>query len=116
MVIPEAIIESWPMDFMPDQFPVGHSFRLLNVIDDFNREGLGIEGDFTHVLAGTGSDRRMPMQPHWLSPRLSKQLTVHVQRRNTDIALGEITPRMKVAMAAKCLLVASVKNGRILCE
>ena len=25
----------------------GRAFRLLNVLDDFNREGLGIEGDFS---------------------------------------------------------------------
>ena len=35
------------MDFMHDQLQDGRSFRLLNVIDDFNREALGIEVDFT---------------------------------------------------------------------
>ncbi len=30
------------MDFMHDQLSDGRSFRLLNVIDDFDREGLGI--------------------------------------------------------------------------
>jgi len=33
----------WSKDFMHD----GRSFRLFNVIDDFNREGLGIEVDFS---------------------------------------------------------------------
>lgn len=44
---PEAINQSWSMDFMHDQLADGRSFRLLNVIDDFNREGLGIEVDLS---------------------------------------------------------------------
>ncbi len=32
---------------MHDQLSDGRSFRLFNVIDDFNREGLGIEVDFS---------------------------------------------------------------------
>lgn len=35
------------MDFMADQLGDGRSFRTLNVIDDFNREGLAIEADFS---------------------------------------------------------------------
>ena len=35
------------MDFMLDQLEDGRSFRLLNVIDDFNREALSIEVDFS---------------------------------------------------------------------
>ena len=34
------------MDFMHDQLQDGRTFRLLNVIDDFNREALGKEIDF----------------------------------------------------------------------
>ena len=47
LVVPQAPNESWSMDFMYDQLADGRSFRLLNVIDDFNREGLGIEIDFS---------------------------------------------------------------------
>lgn len=47
LVEPVAINQCWSMDFMHDQLQNGRSFRLLNVIDDFNREGLGIEVDFS---------------------------------------------------------------------
>ena len=45
--VPEAINQVWSMDFMHDQLETGRSFRLLNVIYDFNREALGIEIDFS---------------------------------------------------------------------
>ena len=35
------------MDFMADRLADGRAFRLLNVLDDYNREGLGIEVDFS---------------------------------------------------------------------
>ena len=47
LVVPDAINEVWSMDFMHDQLSDGRSFRLFNVLDDFNREGLGIEVDLS---------------------------------------------------------------------
>jgi len=47
LVVPETVNDSWSMDFMHDGLVDGRSLRLLNVIDDFNREGLGIEADFS---------------------------------------------------------------------
>lgn len=44
---PQSINQSWSMDFMHDQLSDGRSFRTFNVIDDFNREGLCIEVDFS---------------------------------------------------------------------
>ncbi|GKS69342.1 hypothetical protein W03_15830 [Nitrosomonas sp. PY1] len=47
LAVPLAINETWSMDFMHDQLGNGSSFRLLNILDDCNREGLGIEVDFS---------------------------------------------------------------------
>lgn len=47
LIVPQAINHCWSMDFMHDQLEDGRSYRLFNVIDDFNREGLGIEVDFS---------------------------------------------------------------------
>jgi putative transposase len=47
LAVPTAINISWSMDFMHDQLEDGRSYRLFNVIDDYNREGLGIEVDLS---------------------------------------------------------------------
>jgi len=47
LMVPESINQTWSMDFMHDQLADGRSIRLLNVIDDCNREALGIEVDFS---------------------------------------------------------------------
>ena len=41
-----AVILPWPT-VLADRLGDGRQFRLLNVLDDFNREGLGIEIDFS---------------------------------------------------------------------
>jgi putative transposase len=47
LAVPEAPNVTWSMDFMADRLGDGRAFRLLNVLDDFNRERLGIEVDFS---------------------------------------------------------------------
>ena len=47
LVVPERINAVWSMDFMHDQLSDGRSYRLLNVIDDFNREALAIDIDLS---------------------------------------------------------------------
>jgi putative transposase len=47
LAVPESLNQTWSMDFMHDQLSDGRSYRLFNVIDDFNREGLAIEVDFS---------------------------------------------------------------------
>jgi putative transposase len=45
LAVPDQPNVMWSMDFMHDQLADGRSFRLFNVLDDFNREGLIIEAD-----------------------------------------------------------------------
>ena len=45
--VPDAINQVWSMDFMSDTLNDGRSFRTFNVIDDYNREGLGIDVDLS---------------------------------------------------------------------
>ena len=47
LAVPEGINQVWSMDFMHDKLEDGRNLRLFNVIDDFNREALGIEVDFS---------------------------------------------------------------------
>ena len=47
LAVPGAMNEVWSMDFMHDQLSSGRSVRLFNVIDDFNREALAIDVDFS---------------------------------------------------------------------
>lgn len=45
LFIPEGPNEVWSVDFMSDALVDGRKFRVLNIIDDFNRESLAIEVD-----------------------------------------------------------------------
>jgi putative transposase len=45
-MVPHGINQVWSMDFMHHQLQDGRTVRLLNVIDDYNREALKIKIDF----------------------------------------------------------------------
>ena len=45
--VPIAINQAWSMDFMSGSLQDGRSIRTFNVIDDYNREGLCIDVDFS---------------------------------------------------------------------
>ena len=47
LTVLDSVNRDWSMDFMQDPLEDGRSFRLLNVNDNFNREALGIEIDFS---------------------------------------------------------------------
>lgn len=43
--VPTAVNQVWSIDFMSDSLADGRQLRTFNVLDDYNREGLGIEVD-----------------------------------------------------------------------
>ena len=45
LATPEAMNQSWSIDFMHDALVCGRRFRTFSVVDDFNREALAIETD-----------------------------------------------------------------------
>jgi len=45
LATPEALKQSWSIDFMHDALVCGIRFRTFNVVDDFNRGVLAIEID-----------------------------------------------------------------------
>lgn len=64
---PEALYESWSIDFMHDALVYGRRFRTFNVVDDFNREALAIEIDLNipaqrMVLDRTVANRGYPLK------------------------------------------------------
>ena len=44
--------QTWSMDFMSDALDSGRRFRVLNIIDDFNRKAVAIEAAFTFPSIG----------------------------------------------------------------
>lgn len=63
LVVPQRINAYWSMDFVHDQLENGRQYILLNIIDDFNREELDIEVDFSlpamRVIRTYGSNNSM---------------------------------------------------------
>lgn len=47
LAVPESANRTWSLNFMHDALADGRSFRLFNVLDDFNRRGLAIEANFS---------------------------------------------------------------------
>ncbi len=45
LAVPDTLNQTWSADFMSDSLMTGRRFRTFNVVDDFNRELLGIAID-----------------------------------------------------------------------
>jgi len=99
LIVPDEINECWSMDFMHDQLGDGRSFRLSNVIDDFNHEGLTIEADFSlpalrvicalnKIIEWRGKPKRI-RSDNW-PEYISKLLKAWAE--NNDIILDFIQP------------------------
>ena len=99
LTVPAAPSMVWSMDFMADRLDDDRQFRLLNVLYDFNREGLGIEVDFSlpaepvirslnQIIEGRGkpSTIRMDNGPEYVSGKLMEWA------REQGITLSHIQP------------------------
>ena len=80
---PEQVNQVWSIDFMHDSLWDGRRFRMLNIIDDYNREVLAMEVDTSlpsqrviRVLERVSLDRPLPMMirvdngPEFISDKL----------------------------------------------
>jgi putative transposase len=68
LTVPTAPNQTWSIDFMSDSLVDGRKFRLLNIMDDFNRESLAVEVDTSlpslrviRVLERLITDRGKPL-------------------------------------------------------
>ncbi len=84
LVVPEAINQCWSLDFMSDSLFCGRRFRTFNVVDDCNREALGIDIDLNlpaprvirtleRIIAWRGYPKRLRMDngPEFISVAMS---------------------------------------------
>lgn len=98
--VPTSPNQTWSIDFMSDRLTDGRRFRLLNIIDDFNRESLAIEADTSlptvrviRVLERLVAERGIPANircdngPEFISHKLEEWCS-H-KSRNIDLQFIE---------------------------
>lgn len=80
---PQAINEVWSIDFMSDSLWDGRKFRLLNIIDDHNREVLALEADISPW------PQDLPKQKIQGVEKLAQQV-LKVRERYPDSSLADL--------------------------
>lgn len=96
---PDTINATWSMDFMHDTLMNGRKVRVLNILDDYNREALAVKADYSQsgitVVAalqeiinwrGKPSQIRCDNGPEFLSHTFVEYC------RNEDISIKYIQP------------------------
>ena len=48
LMVPQSPNQCWSMDFMSDALDNGRRIRVLNIIDDFNREALWVDAQYSY--------------------------------------------------------------------
>lgn len=88
LAVPATLNTCWSMDFMADVLQHGHRFRTFNVIDDFNREVLGID-----INSGMTAALASPVT--WITLRL-----------------GEVIRKKSESITARSLFRLNLSRGR----
>ena len=82
LAVPDGPDKLWSRDLMHDQLSDGRSFRLFNVLDDFNREGLIIEADLSETATQWAKGR--DIQLDFIQPG-KPQLHAYIERYNRTV-------------------------------
>jgi len=90
LIVPDKPNQSWSLDFMSDCLSSGRRFRILNIMDDFNREALHIEIDTSltaqrvvmvleqlHEFRGLPEQIRLDNGPELISNHLAQWAEQH---------------------------------------
>lgn len=99
LATPEALNQSWSIDFMHDALVCGRRFRTFNVVDDLNRKALAIEIDLNipaqrvvRVLDRVVANRGYPLKMRMDNGPELISLTLAQRAEERDVVLDFIKP------------------------